>query len=1245
MESVRQELERRAARLFAERGAGALRPADFAARIRPATVPAAAAAPPPSARPRSAETLDFSLMFFSAAAGEGARPGLYRLVHEAARFADARGFSAIWLPERHFHPFGGPYPDPASLAASLAPVTSRLRLRAGSVVLPLHHPVAVAERWSVVDNLSGGRVELAFGSGWNPNDFVLSPGTFADAKGVMRRRIEEVRTLWRGGSLSLPNGRGETVPTRIFPAPLQPELPVWVSATGNPETFAWAGGAGFGILTMLLGGEIDDIAPKIAAYRAGRAAAGLDPDAGRVGLMLHSFVHPDGDLARAAIRAPFLDYVRSSVDVQRHGTEAGRALSAAQREQIVAYAFERYTRSAALFGTPAECRPMLERVAAAGVDEVACLVDFGVDEDLVIGALEHLDAMRPRRPEPPPASAPYPVRGAAAEVDEPVAIIGMSGRFPGSPDLAAFWDNLCAGRSLIGPPPPGRGSLPGGYLDDVEGFDAALFGIAPAEAAAMDPHQRIFLEQVRAALEDAGLRPSALRGSDTGVFAAIYSHSHEAALRRQGGALDGLAVAGAVLSMVPNRASFLFDWTGPSEAVNTACSSGLVAVHRAAAALRAGECRMAVAGGVSLLLAPEETDALAELGILSPTGTCRAFDRGADGQVRGEGAGVVLLKRLADAERDGDFIHAVIRGSAVNHGGARAASLTLPNPRLQAACIGAAIRRAGVDPARIGYVEAHGAGTAIGDLTELSALEQALGAAGSGVCLVGSVKPNIGSLDAAGGIAGLIKAVLALRHGRVPPSINRTADPDGFAPGRLRVADAATGWAGADRFAGVHAYGLGGTNAHVVLAAHPDRRPEAAPGSRIVSLAARDEALLRGALASLLAALDAAPETPLADIAHTLEAGREGGSVGWRAEVADTAALRLALRARLADPAPFGPAQAAPAQPGRRIPLPATPFARLPATPFARPAAAGSSSPDEGVVGAFYDFVTRAEGRAGEEIFLTLAPLPEIVPGFSWTRTFQNPEAHAAHWRMMQAAQREMRAVLFDGVDFAAVRHMIDFGCGVGTDLIALARRHPHLTGTGYTISPRQAAIASERIAAAGLADRLAVRCADSAHTPFPQPAELIFGFEVAHHIADKEALFANLAAHLSPGGWLVLADCAANTLAPIDRPDVGSFTSPKPDYAALLARHGFAVEECVDVSTEIANFLHDPDLEMMISDERSAAPGQTDAVALMAAVQRSWDGFGQALRAGVISYLLLSARKRAGEGLAALNRQQMGLA
>jgi natural product biosynthesis luciferase-like monooxygenase protein len=1132
MSAERQRLLETAARLLRSgTRPGVLRPAEFAA------VPAPAAVPSPP--------LAFSLMFFSALGSETPQPGLYDLIHDAAAIADQGGFRAIWMPERHFHVFGGPYPDPAVLAASLARNTGRLRLRAGSVVLPLHHPASIAEAWSVVDNLSGGRVDIAFGSGWNPNDFVLAPDAFARRREIMMAGVETVRRLWRGEALDLPDGKGATISTRILPRPLQPELPVWLSSTGSADTFRSAGACGGNILTMLIGGDLDDLAGKITLYREARREAGLDPAGGTITLMLHTLMHRDEDLVRRVVRAPFLDYVRSSLDLQRHGSEAGTALTEEQRERMVGFAYERYTRSAALFGTPDSCGPLIARVAAAGVNEIACLVDFGVESRLVLEGIEQLATLAAAEPKAASPARPIALRTAAGP--EPIAIVGMAARLPGSPDIASFWRNLVAGRDLVGPPPPGRGeALPrGGFLDDVLGFDAGRFGIAPAEAAGIDPHHRLLLEMVWAALEDAGLGPASLRGSDTGIFAALYSTGFAEHAARAEGPVDGVAIVGQLHSMAPNRISFAFDWSGPSEVVNTACSSGLVAIHRAVSALRDGDCALAVVGGASLLLSDAESAALARLGLLSPGGTCRAFDRDADGQVRGEGVAALVLKPLAAAERDGDFVYATIRGSAVNHSGARSHSLTLPNPRRQAECVRAALARSGVSPESIGLVEAHGAGTAAGDLAELSALGQVA----SGRWLVGSVKSNIGSLDACGGLAATIKAALALHHRAIPATLNRANWPEGIDPaGPLAFADRGGDWpepAAGPRRALVHAYGLGGTNADLVL----------------------EESL--------------GPRAPRRPVATT----------------------------------PFE----------RRIfPLP------------------GSVPVEANPVGSFYDFVTRPEAVGDADIYLTLAPFPAPVPGFSWTRSFQDPRAHPEHWDLIQQAQREMREVLFQPVDFTRVRRMLDIGCGLATDLMVLAERHPGLQGVGYTLSAAQAAADRGRIAARGLADRVEVFRRDSARDPFPGRFDLAIGFEVAHHIEDKDALFANLAEHLAADGLLLLADTVANTVAPIDLPQIGSWTLDQDSYAALFARHGFKIRDCIDVSAEIANFLTDPGLDEML-DRESRRAGDGRALDLAVAVHRSWDGFGHALRSGLVSYILLVAEPGPGDsGLLRHNRRML---
>ena len=347
----------------------------------------------------AARTAELSLFYFSSAAGPEASPGAYRLLLEGARFADAHGFTAVWTPERHFHAFGGLFPNPALTAAAVAAVTERVGVRAGSVVLPLHDPVRVAEEWSVVDNLSGGRVGVSFASGWQADDFVLAPDRYADRRQLLVEGIETVRELWRGGSVELPNGTGRPTTVRTLPRPIQPELPVWVTAAGSPATFEAAGRAGANLLTHLLGQDVDQLAEKVAGYRAARAAAG-HAGPGTVSLMLHSYAGEDPDAVRETVRGPFRDYLASSLDlIGALARSLGlgddvRALDPADLDTLLDHAFERYYDTAGMFGTPQQCARMLDRVVAAGVDEVACLVDFGVPDDLVLESLPLLARAR-----------------------------------------------------------------------------------------------------------------------------------------------------------------------------------------------------------------------------------------------------------------------------------------------------------------------------------------------------------------------------------------------------------------------------------------------------------------------------------------------------------------------------------------------------------------------------------------------------------------------------------------------------------------------------------------------------------------------------------------------------------------------------------------------------------------------------------------------------------------------------------
>ncbi|MEG4634367.1 LLM class flavin-dependent oxidoreductase [Microcoleus sp. AR_TQ3_B6] len=344
-------------------------------------------------RPATKNNLEFSLFYFSSEEAEFT-DDKYRLLIEGAKFADRHDFAAVWIPERHFHAFGGIYPNPSVLGAAVAMVTERVRLRAGSVVLPLQNPIRVAEEWSVVDNLSKGRVDLAFARGWNPNDFVLSPETYANRTEALFSGMQTVQKLWRGESISLPNGIGKETEIKVYPLPKQRELSVWMTCSGGKERFIEAGALGVNILTALLFQPIEELAEKIALYRDSRAKHGHDPEAGHVTLMLHTFVGEDIEVVRNQVREPFIEYLKNSVDLWRQDSKNLDDLTEKEREDLLAYAFERYFQTSALFGTPDTCLTKVARLKEIGVNEIACLIDFGVDVDAVMAALYSLTKLK-----------------------------------------------------------------------------------------------------------------------------------------------------------------------------------------------------------------------------------------------------------------------------------------------------------------------------------------------------------------------------------------------------------------------------------------------------------------------------------------------------------------------------------------------------------------------------------------------------------------------------------------------------------------------------------------------------------------------------------------------------------------------------------------------------------------------------------------------------------------------------------
>lgn len=515
----------------------------------------------------------------------------------------------------------------------------------------------------------------------------------------------------------------------------------------------------------------------------------------------------------------------------------------------------------------------------------------------------------------PPAPAPAPVDGVpvsqfarrfreayrsrASYRDEDIAVVGMSCRIAGANTPDEFWQMLEDERDMVSEIPADRWdwrdhpgvSRWGSFIEGVKEFDPLFFGISPAEAMYMSPEQRLMMQSVWECIEDAGYGGEGLKGTDTGIYVGCGPSSYTSLMGHL--PIEAYSVTGSVSSVGPNRISYHMDWHGPSNPIDTACSSSLVAVHRAIEAIRGGHCRVAIVGGVNALISPDVYISFTKSGMLCEDGRCKTFSDKANGYVRGEGVGMLMLKPLRAAQRDGDDIYAVIKGAAENHGG-RTTSLTAPNPNAQAAVIRRAIRDAGIDFERVGYIECHGTGTELGDPVEISGLKSvakelmdadaAERKQAASPCYLGSIKSNIGHLEYAAGVVGLIKVILQIRHRRIARSLHcDTISPlIDLRRTPYRIAQQAVDWdvpAGQTRIGGVSSFGFGGANAHVVVEEYVDRRPgreddDAAP--RLLVFSARNAEALHATLQAypeFLAKTDRGADT-LRRIAGTLQTGR-----------------------------------------------------------------------------------------------------------------------------------------------------------------------------------------------------------------------------------------------------------------------------------------------------------------------------------------------------------------------------------
>ncbi|WP_405675530.1 amino acid adenylation domain-containing protein [Streptomyces sp. NBC_01511] len=546
---------------------------------------------------------------------------------------------------------------------------------------------------------------------------------------------------------------------------------------------------------------------------------------------------------------------------------------------------------------------------------------FTIDNPTIAALVREL-VPKARRPDAGTrAAAPAGPADPARPVDpsEPVALVGMSFRLPGGiGDRGRFWEVLSEGIDVVGEIPADRWrhspldtagitTTEGGYLDEVDRFDPLFFNISPKEARLLDPQQRLLLELTWEAFEDAGIDPlTAGDNQRVGTYVGIYNNDYQQVGADLGHSPDAYTYTGNMANAAAGRISYAYGFRGPSMAIDTACSSSLYAVHLGMRELRQGGCDMVVAAGVNLILSPEGHVSWSRLNALSPTGRCRSFDDGADGYIRSEGGAVVVLKRLSDAERDGDRILAVLSGSAINHNG-RSSGFTVPNGKAQAEVVRSALTDAGLGIDDVSYVETHGSGTPIGDPQEVNALARVFADRRTKL-RISSIKSHLGHLESASGMAALCKVVLAIEHGRLPGTLhfrtgNRRIDWDRIP---IEVVSEETPWdpAGGRRRAGITSLGISGTNAHVIVEEYQPREPveppRPAPATpRLLTVSAQSEAALRTALRNL-AGWSRNSSAPLADVAHTL--GGRGELRHRRALVCDTLAdLPAAAEAAASD--------------------------------------------------------------------------------------------------------------------------------------------------------------------------------------------------------------------------------------------------------------------------------------------------------------------------------------------------------
>ncbi|WP_429817957.1 beta-ketoacyl synthase N-terminal-like domain-containing protein [Brevibacillus porteri] len=843
-----------------------------------------------------------------------------------------------------------------------------------------------------------------------------------------------------------------------------------------------------------------------------------------------------------------------------------------------------------------------------------------------------------------------------------IAIIGMSGRFAQANNLDEFWDNLVQGKKSISEIPAERWdwtehyhpnreeaisqgksySKWGAFLEEFDQFDPLFFHMTPREAENIDPQERLYLEECWKALEDAGYASSKMSTElrkRTGVFGGIT---------KQGFHLYSTETTHhfptTSYSSMVNRASYYLNLQGPSMPIDTMCSSALVAIHEACEYIRNGKGSMAIAGGVNLYTHSHTYFGLTVGQLISHTSDSAAFGNGGIGFVPGEGVGAVVLKDYDQAVRDGDYIYAVIRGTAVNHKG-KANSYMTPSPNPIADVIGEALEESGLDPRSISYLEASAYGSDIVDAVEMTAVTKAFPnrQGTEGDYRLGSVKPNIGHCESASGMSQLMKVILSLQHQTlvptlIPDELNPNIDFDQL-PFQLQrevsewkrvTVDGQT----VPRRAGITSFGGGGVNAHLIVEEYnriSSRVNDYEP--QLFVFSAKTKERLQAYIHRWIGYLHKNQHIDVTNTAYTLQIGREEmpcrlavitnsqtellqqlerwlehqeetehcffGDLKENKELMSDRVSRaiesndvgeLAKLWVLGNPIPWQKLHE-----GKEL----SRVAKLPTYPFKRrtcwiernqtnrsrrETSMTSAHPEfENKAVEIYTYSANSSEAEFSEDYLTVCPFERKIPGFSMSRVILNPEKYPLEREMVREKQVEMRQVLFCKENFSRVQKVLDFGCGHGTDVIQIAELYPHIETHGFTITKAQAELGNQRIAQKNLGARAKIFNKDSSKDAFPALYDIIVGIEVSFHIRNKHGLFQNISSSLNEEGTVLLIDYIANTRGPIVDQNVEVSIPTVQEWIELLAEHQLVIDEIIDVSPQIANALHDPDVEQYI--------------------------------------------------------------